>query len=814
MSTPVKRPEDDTIVPVYIEDEMRRSFLDYAMSVIVSRAIPDVCDGLKPVQRRILYTMREAGLLPNRPFRKSATVVGDVLGKYHPHGDGPVYEAMVRMAQDFSLRYPLVSGQGNFGSIDGDAPAAYRYTEAKLAPLATELLSDLEKDTVDFRPNFDERLKEPEVLPAAFPNLLANGASGIAVGMATNVPPHNLTELIDALLVLIDKPDCTVKDLMKKVKGPDFPTGATIVGHDGIREAYETGRGKVVMRGRIRFEEVKAGRDRVVIHEIPYQVNKTSLIERIAALVRAKKIQGIADLRDESDRDGMRIVLDLKRDTNKELILNQLYKYTDLQSTYGINMLVLVKGEPRTLDLRQVLEQFLEFRFETVTRRTKFDLGKAEDRAHILEGLKIALKNIDAIVELIKKAKDTDEARAGLMKNFKLSERQADAILDMKLARLTGLERKKIDDEYKLLIKEIARLKSLLESRTMMMAEIRKELVSLGEKYGDQRRTDIVRGKVEDLSIEDLIEEEDMCVTVTHRGYVKRMPVSVYRRQGRGGTGRAGMDVRDEDFVERLFTASTHDYMLFFTDRGRCYWQKVYEIPEGSYHARGRSIANLVEMVKDEVTRAYLAVREFSEDRYVFFVTRNGKVKRTRLSAFANPRRKGIIAMGIGKGDELVDTMLTTGKDDVVIITRNGMGIRFKETDARDMGRGAAGVRGISLRKGDFVVGSELCRDEQSLLVVTEKGLGKRTEFEKFPTRHRGGIGVIAAKLVQKSGKLAAALSVFDRSEAIISTKGGAVIRIKMADVKKQGRATTGVKVMEVRKGDAVVDVALVEAHD
>ena len=804
------KPQSD-IVQVYIEDEMRKSFLDYAMSVIVARALPDVRDGLKPVQRRILFTMHEMGLVPNRPFRKSASVVGDVLGKYHPHGDSAVYDAMVRMAQDFSLRYPLVHGQGNFGSIDGDAPAAYRYTESKLRPLAQELLSDLDKDTVDFRPNFDERLKEPEVLPASFPNLLANGAAGIAVGMATNIPPHNVGEVIDGLVALIDDPNIEPKMLLKYVKGPDFPTGASIVGREGIREAYETGRGKLTLRGRVRFEEVKAGRDRMVINEIPYQVNKTSLIERIAELVRDKKIVGVADLRDESDREGMRIVLDLRRDASKELLLNQLYKYTDMQSTFGVILLVLVNGQPKVLNLKQLLEEFLKFRLETVTRRTRFLLAKAEDRAHVLEGLKIALQNIDAVIELIKKSKDTDTAREGLMKRFKLSQRQAEAILEMKLARLTNLEQKKITDEYRELIKEIARLKSLLDSRRMMMTEIKNELLELRKKYGDERRTDIVRGQVEDLTIEDLIEEEDMAVTVTHCGYIKRMPVSVYRRQSRGGTGRAGIQVRDEDFVEGMFAASSHDYMMFFTDRGRCYWLKVYEVPEGSYTARGRSIANLIEKEQDEVIKSYLAVREFSADKFVFFVTRKGKVKRTSLAAFANPRRKGILAINIDPKDGLVDTMLTSGKDDILIITRNGMAIRFTETDARDMGRAAAGVKGITLRKGDDVIGGVECRAENSVLFVSELGVGKRTDFDKFPVRHRGGIGVIAAKLVPKSGKLVAARSVGDNSEVIVTTKQGVVIRFKMADVKKLGRATTGVWIMDVKKGDAVVDVAKVQ---
>jgi DNA gyrase subunit A len=781
------------------------------MSVIVARALPDVRDGLKPVQRRILFAMNEMGLIPTRATRKSATVVGDVLGKYHPHGDASVYDAMVRMAQTFSLRYPLVHGQGNFGSVDGDAAAAYRYTEAKLSPLATELLRDLDKDTVDFQPNFDERLKEPTVLPAAFPNLLANGAAGIAVGMATNIPPHNLGELIDALMLLIDDPKTEAKELMKKVRGPDFPTGAAIVGIEGIKQAYETGRGTISMRGTVAFEEVKAGKDRLIVSEIPYQVNKTTLIERIAELVRDKKIQGIADLRDESDRDGMRIVLDLKRDAVKEVVLNQLYKHTELQSSFGIILLVLVNGQPRTLGLKPLLEEFLKFRFETVTRRTRFELNRAEERAHILEGLKIALKNIDAVIELIKKSKDTETARQGLMAKFNLSERQADAILELRLARLTGLEREKIDAEYKDLIKEISRLKNLLDSRTAMMGEIRNELAEVRRRYADERRTKIIRGEAEEFSIEDLIKEEDMAVTVTHRGYIKRMPVSVYRRQGRGGQGRTGVSVQEEDFVEGLFIASTHDYMLFFTDKGRCYWQKVYEIPEGSHAAKGRSIANLVEMEKDEATTSYLAVRDFTAKQFVFFVTRDGKVKRVTLDQFANPRRKGIIAMGIDKGDALVATLLTSGKDDMLIVTQDGMGIKFKEKDVRDMGRTAAGVRGIRLRKGDRVIGAVVCCEGSSLLTVFENGYGKRTDFAMFPSRHRGAMGVIAAKPVEKSGKLAAAKPVSNASEVIVSSRLGIVIRIKCSEIRKCGRATTGVKLMSVDKGDVVVDVALIE---
>ncbi|MEO0004968.1 MAG: DNA gyrase subunit A [candidate division WOR-3 bacterium] len=802
---------DDSVVPVYIEDEVRRSFLDYAMSVIVARALPDVRDGLKPVQRRILWTMNEMGLMPNRPFRKCAAVVGDVLGKYHPHGDTAVYDALVRMAQDFSMRYPLVQGQGNFGSVDGDAPAAYRYTEARLAPLAIELLRDIDKDTVDFQPNFDGRLKEPVVLPAAFPNLLANGATGIAVGMATSIPPHNLGELIDGLVALIDNPEITTAELMRYVKGPDFPTGGSVVGVEGIRQAYETGRGSFTVRGRVVFEEVKAGRDRLVITEIPYQVNKASLVERIAELVREKKIQGVADLRDESDREGMRIVLELKKETAKEVILNQLYKWTPLESSFGAILLVLVNNEPKVLGLKGLLERFLEFRLETVTKRTRFELAKAEERAHILEGLKVALSNIDAVIELIKKSKDTESARQGLMQRFKLSQRQAEAILEMRLARLTGLEREKIDEEYKGLIKEIARLKSLLESKRLMMGEIRNELLEVKKRFADERRTEILLEEPKDVSIEDLIKEEDMAVTITHRGYIKRMAVSVYRRQNRGGQGRTGVPVADEDFVEGLFIASTHDYMMFFTDRGRCYWQKVYEIPEGSYASKGRSIANLVEMEKDEVTSSYVAVREFAKDRFVFFVTRQGMVKRTSLEAFSNPRRKGIIAMTVDKNDALIATLLTSGEDEILLVTRNGMGIKFKESDVREMGRSARGVRGIRLKKGDEVIGAVVCTPGTSLLTVFDNGFGKRTDFELFPIQRRGGKGVIAAKPVEKSGKLACAKAVSDSSEIIVTSRQGVVIRVKCADIRKCGRATTGVKVMAVEKGDAVVDVALIE---
>jgi DNA gyrase subunit A len=798
----------EEIVKVYIEDEVKKSYLDYAMSVIVGRALPDVRDGLKPVQRRILYSMYELGLTHNRPFKKSATVVGDVLGKYHPHGDTAVYDTLVRMAQDFSLRYPLIEGQGNFGSIDGDAPAAYRYTEARLSPLAEELLRDLEKDTVDFVPNFDGRLKEPKVLPAAFPNLLVNGASGIAVGMATSIPPHNFGEVIDALCALIDDPDLEVSDLMKYIQGPDFPTGGVIVGKEGITEAYKTGRGKIVIRGKYRIEEGRGGKDKIIITEIPYMVNKTSLIERIATLVREKKINDVTDLRDESDRDGMRIVIELKRDTNPELVINQLYKFTPLQSTFGIILLVLVDNVPRVLNLKELAQTYLNFRFETVTRRTKFELKQAEDRAHILEGLKIALKNIDKVIAIIKAAKDPQVAKEQLMKKFSLSDIQAQAILDMKLARLTNLEQKKIDEEYLELIKQIARLKELLSSKKAMWRQIKEELLAQKARFADKRKTEISKGKVEELNIEDLIAEEDVAIVITHRGYIKRMPVSAYRRQSRGGVGRSGVEVSEEDFVEGIIIATTLDYLLFFTNQGRCYWLKGYEIPEGTYQARGRPIVNLLDLQKDEKITSYLSVREFSKDYYVFMVTAQGTVKKTSLLEFSNPRKTGIIAINLEKGDELINTFLTSGKDEIILVTRNGYGLRFSEKDIRPMGRNAQGVRGIRLAKNDQVIDGSVVSAQQSLLIVTELGFGKRCDYKEFPLRRRGGKGVLAGKINSKSGKLISAKAVADNDEVMIITKNGTVLRINVNEVRKQSRATVGVRLIQLREGDVVVDVA------
>jgi DNA gyrase subunit A len=800
----------EEIITVYIEDEIKKSYLDYAMSVIIGRALPDFRDGLKPVQRRILYSMYELGLFSNRPFKKSATVVGDVLGKYHPHGDMAVYDALVRMAQDFSMRYPLIQGQGNFGSIDGDAPAAYRYTEARLTPLAEELLKNIEKDTVDFVPNFDNRLKEPVLLPATFPNVLLNGASGIAVGMATNIPPHNFREVVDGLVALIDNPNLSEEKLFNYIKGPDFPTGGIIVGTEGIKEAYLTGKGKIIVRGRVKFEETKGGRERIVITEIPYQVNKAALIEKIAELVREKKIEGISDLRDESDRDGIRIVIDLKRDVSKEVILSQLYAHTPLQETFGIIFLGIIDNVPKLLNLKEICQTFLEFRYQTFYRQTKFELNKAEEKAHILEGFKIALDNIDKIINLIKNSKDTEKAREGLMKKFKLTEKQANAILDMRLARLTSLERKKIEDEYLQTIKEISRLKSLLASKPAIMQEIKKELLTLKEKYGDNRRTDIIEGKIEEVKLEDLIAEEDVTILITHKGYIKRMSVSSYRKQSRGGIGRSGAEVGEEDFCEHLITAQTKDYLLFFTNKGKCYWLKVYEIPEGSFQSKGRPIVNLLELEKDEKICATLSVKEFNKKNYIFMITSLGKVKKVSLAEFANPRKKGIIAIKLIKNDYLVDTFITNGKNEIVIFTKKGQTLRFLEKDVRVMGRNAAGVLGIRLEKGDEVCSGAIIKEEEKLLFVTENGYGKLVSYQLFPKRKRGGKGVIGIKITEKTGELIKVIGVKEEDEIIIGTLKGTVIRLKVSEIKELSRQASGIKLISLKEDDKVVDVARV----
>jgi len=803
----------ERIVPIYIEEEMKNSYMDYSMSVIVSRALPDVRDGLKPVHRRILYGMLELGLRHNRAHRKSARIVGDVLGKYHPHGDTAVYDAMVRMVQEFSLRYPLVNGQGNFGSVDGDSAAAMRYTEAKLQSIAEEIILDLEKDTVDWVPNFDESLKEPKVMPSLFPNLLVNGASGIAVGMATNIPPHNLTEIINALNGIIDNPDITADELLQIVTGPDFPTGGIIYGYSGIVDAYKTGRGRVIVRGKAAVEKCKGNREKLIITEIPYQVNKANLIKSIAVLVKDKKIEGISDLRDESDRDGMRIVIELKRDAEPQVILNKLYKHTQMQTTFGVILLALVKDRPKILTLKEMLRHFVDHRHDVIIKRTQFLLNKAEKRAHILEGLKIALDNIDAIIQLIKKSTSPDSAKTGLMKSFKLSEIQAQAILEMRLQRLTGLERKKIEDEYLELIKEIERLKSILGSHDNQMILIKKELNEIREKYGDGRRTEIIK-QTEEFSVEDFIAEEDMVITISLSGYIKRFPVSGYKRQNRGGKGVKGADTSREDSVQHLFIASTHHYILFFTDRGKCYWLKVHEIPQVGKGSRGRAIVNLISVEKGEKVAAVVPVKSFDEDRFLFMATRQGQVKKTAISAFSHPRRDGIKAITIRPEDHLIDAKLTDGNQDIILGTTDGKAIRFNEHAVRSMGRTASGVRGISLGANDFVVGMVVVRREGTLMVITDKGYGKRSNNSDYRITARAGKGIITMKTNSKIGRMIAIMDVVDNDDLIIITTKGLIIRQQVDKLKVLGRATQGVHLLRLTEDDAVADVARVVRED
>jgi DNA gyrase subunit A len=754
--------------------------------------------------------MDDLGLPPNRPHKKSARVVGEVLGKYHPHGDTAVYDAMVRMVQEFSLRYPLVDGQGNFGSVDGDSAAAMRYTEVRLSRIGEQMLTDLGKDTVDFTPNFDNTLVEPSVLPSPVPNLLVNGASGIAVGMATNIPPHNLSEVVDGIVSLIDDPDVTIEGLMEHIQGPDFPTGGVITGSSGIREAYLTGRGRVIQRVFAQVEANKAGKESIVVSEIPFQVNKSNLMTKIAQLVRDKKIEGITDLRDESDREGLRMVIELRKGTNPEVILNQLYKHTQMQETFGVIMLALVDGRPQVLNLKQMLEKFLDHRHEVVVRRTKFELAKAEDRAHILEGLKIALDNIDAIVALIKKSKDPDTARKGLMKQFGLSQKQAQAILDMRLQRLTGLERKKIEDEYLALIKEIARLKGLLESKPQRMALIREELLQLKEKYGDERRTSIIEEEQGEFTLEDLIAEEDMVITISHAGYIKRLPTTTYRRQRRGGRGVTGMGTKEEDFVEHLFIANTHDYILFFTDRGRCYWLKVHEIPRGGRVAKGRAVANLLKIRPEESIAAFVPIKEFDEKHFLITATRKGIIKKTTLTAYSHPRKGGICGALVDDDDALIEADVTDGNMDIILGTKKGKAIRFHEAEARTMGRASRGVKGISLGKKDGMVGMVVVKREATLLVVSENGYGKRSDIADYPVHHRGGKGVITIKNTPRNGDVVAIKEAVETDELMIITQGGIVIRLPLKGVKVIGRNTQGVKLINLDKGDRVVDVARV----
>jgi len=799
----------ENIVVRYLEEEMRDSYIDYSMSVIVSRALPDVRDGLKPVHRRILYAMSELGLSHNRPFKKSARLVGEVMGKYHPHGDAAIYETIVRMAQDFSLRVPLVDGQGNFGSIDGDPAAAMRYTETRMTRVAEELLKDIDKETVDFVPNFDDTLKEPSVLPSNFPNLIVNGSSGIAVGMATNIPPHNLGEVVDGLLAMIDNPDMTIPELMEYIKAPDFPTGGIIFGMEGVRDAYRTGRGRILMRARVNIEKQKNGRENIIVTEIPFQVNKSSLIEKIADLAKEKKIVGINDIRDESDRDGMRIFIELKKDAYPDVILNQLYKHTQMQWTFGVILLVLVDGAPKVLNLKSVLQHFIDHRHEVVTRKTKFELDAAEKRAHILEGLKIAIDNIDEIIDLIKKSKNPPEAQTKLMERFLLTEIQAKAILDMRLQRLTGLEREKIENEYKETIQLIEKLKSILQSKQLRMEIVKDELKAIKNTYADERRTELIADYSE-FTIEDMIAEEDMVITISHQGFIKRYPVTGYRRQLRGGRGATGAHTKEEDYIEHLFIASTHHYILFFTDKGRCYWLRVHEVPLAGKASKGRAIVNVLELDKNEMLCAFVNVKEFDPDQNIIMATKRGIVKKTPLSAYSHPRRGGINAITIREDDDLIEAKLTDGTQDIVLGTYNGQAIRFKETDARPIGRTATGVIGIKLRKGDYVVGMVVIKRDATLLAVTEKGYGKRSLIRDYRVTRRGGLGIITIKTTEKVGKMITLQEVVDEDDLMIITTKGVVIRLKLKGVSIIGRNTQGVRLIRLDEGDEIADVTRV----
>jgi DNA gyrase subunit A len=803
-------------IPVNIEDEMKRSYMDYAMSVIIGRALPDIRDGLKPAHRRVLYAMRQMGLASNRAYRKCAKIVGEVIGNYHPHGDAPAYDTLVRLAQDFNMRYPLVDGQGNFGSIDGDPPAAYRYTEARLEALAEELMDDLDKETVDLVPNFDETTEEPTVLPAPYPNLLVNGSSGIAVGMATNIPPHNMREVIEGVIwtieSLLDAAPPTLAErqrtLLELVPGPDFPTGGFIVGRSGIQQAYLTGRGTVVMRAKAEIEISKKGdRSSIVIDEIPYQVNKARLIERIAELVREKTIEGISDIRDESDRDGMRIVIDLKRGEVGEVVLNNLYKHTALQSSFGIIMLGIIGGRPKVLPLVDLIDTFVDFRREVVRRRTEYDLRKAEARRHILEGLKIALDHIDAVIALIRSARNPGEAREGLMTQFVLSQIQAQAILDMQLPRLTGLERQKILDELAELLKQIERLLAILSSERLLNQIIIDELRRIQQKYGDDRRTTIL-AEAGEFRAEDLIAEEDMAITVTGTGYIKRTAITTYRNQRRGGKGRIGMRTREEDFVSHLFVASTHAYIMIFSDRGRAYWLKVHEIPDVGPDGRGKAIANLVSMQDGERIAALLTVREFEDDKFVVMGTKLGEVKKTELSAFSNPRAGGIIAMDVEEGDAVIAVQISDGTSEIFIGTRSGMSIRFRESDVRSMGRTAGGVRGIDLRDDDQVVAMEVLRPVGTILSVTEQGYGKRTELGDYRVQSRGGVGIINIQTSDRNGKVVGVAQVNDDDELMLITQQGKILRMAARDIRTIGRATQGVRLIDIEGDDRAVSIA------
>ncbi|MBU1727289.1 MAG: DNA gyrase subunit A [Candidatus Omnitrophica bacterium] len=804
---------NEKIIPVCIEEEVKDAYLNYAMSVIVGRALPDVRDGLKPVHRRILFAMQELGLEHSKPYKKCARIVGEVLGKYHPHGDVAVYDTLVRMAQDFSLRYPLVDGQGNFGSVDGDAAAAMRYTEARLASIADEMLGDIDKETVNFGPNFDSSLKEPLLLPATLPNLLVNGSSGIAVGMATNIPPHNLSEVTEAVIYLLDHPEAEIKDLMRYIKGPDFPTGGVICGKTGIKDAYATGRGKLTVRARATVEHLKSGKDMIVVTEIPYQVQKAGLIETIAGLVDDKKIEGISDIRDESDKDGMRIVIELKRDVEAQIILNQLFKHTQLETTFGIIMLALVDNRPRVLNLRQVLDCYIEHRKIVIRRRTQFELDKALRRAHILEGLKIALKFIDRIIKVIRASKSTEAAKVNLMKEFDLSEIQSQAILEMQLQRLTALERDKIDAEYAELLKKIEICRAILASEKRIEGIIKDELEALKKKYADERRTDIV-GEVEEIEVEDLIAEEDVVVTISHGGYIKRLPVSAYRKQKRGGRGATGAELRDEDFIEHLFVASTKDYLLIFTEKGQVHWLKVYEIPQASRQSKGKAIVNLVQMEATSKVSSTVPVKEFSGDNYLVMVTKLGQIKKTRLDAYGNPRKAGIIGITLDKDDVLVGVEMTDGKQELLIGTRHGKAIRFSEAKVRDMGRGAKGVRAVSLDKKDQVIDFVVPKKDAHILTVTSLGFAKRTTIDEYRLTSRGGKGVTNIKITDKNGEAVNIKAVTDNDELMVITQNGVFLRCAVKDIRETGRSAQGVRLIKLQDKDHVSCVAPVIAEE
>jgi DNA gyrase subunit A len=801
-------------VPVDIEEEMKRSYLDYAMSVIIGRALPDVRDGLKPVHRRVLYGMWDSGNTSGKPYKKSARIVGDVMGKYHPHGDAAIYDTVVRMAQEFSMRYPMVDGQGNFGSIDGDNPAAMRYTEVRLTKLAEEMLKDdIDKETVEWVPNYDGSLQEPAVLPAKVPQLLVNGASGIAVGMATNIPPHNLGEVVDALNLLIDNPDTPLQRLMQALPGPDFPTAGFIHGAEGIRAAYREGRGIIQVRARAQVETKRGDKQSIVITEIPYQVNKARLIERIAELIREKKVEGISDLRDESDREGIRVVLDVKRGEVPEVILNQLYKNTQMQTTFGIIMLAIVDNQPRVLPLRDMLRHFLDHRKTVIIRRTRYDLRKAEERAHILEGLLKALDHLDEVITTIRSSRTPPDAKLALMANFSFSDPQAQAILEMRLQRLTGLEREKIVEEYKELVALIERLRAILGSDKLVLEEIRRELAEIKAAYADPRRTEIVTDTTE-ITIEDMIADEDMVITITNTGYIKRSPLSLYRAQHRGGKGRSGMTTKEGDFVERLYVASAHSYVLVFTDSGKVYWVKVYDIPQAGPAAKGKAIVNLLNLSADEKVASSVAVRDFSEDKFLVFSTELGTIKKTALSAYGNPRAGGIIAINIEQGDRLLDVRVTDGAGEILLATRDGYAIRFPETDVRPMGRDTTGVRGVQLRKGDRVVTMEVLAKDGTILTVAERGFGKRTQLDEYRLQSRGGMGIINLKVTAKTGAVVGVKQVRDEDNLMLITQSGQIIRIHVGDIRVIGRSTQGVKVMDLEGEDRLVAIAKVAERD